>query len=63
MINFNKNSAWDLKPINISDVRSEINGLLINGEEIVDVLDYRFYEGEERLTLTYINKKDSYTLM
>ena len=35
MINFNKNSAWDLKPINISDVRSEINGLLINGEEIV----------------------------
>ena len=35
MINFNKNSAWDLKPINISDVRSEIDGLLINGEEIV----------------------------
>ena len=35
MINFNKNSAWDLKPINISDVRSETNGLLINGEEIV----------------------------
>lgn len=35
MINFNKNSAWDLKPINISDVRSEINGLLINDEEIV----------------------------
>lgn len=35
MINFNKNSAWDLKPINISDVRSEINGLLIKGEEIV----------------------------
>lgn len=35
MINFNKNSAFDLKPISISDVRSDVNGLLIEGEEIV----------------------------
>lgn len=35
MINFNKNSAWDLRPMNISDVRSEVDGLLVNGEHIV----------------------------
>lgn len=34
MINFNGNSAWDLKPIHISEVRGEILGLLIDGEEI-----------------------------
>lgn len=31
MINFNNNSAWDLKPINVSEVRDEVNGLLIEG--------------------------------
>ena len=34
-VNFNQNSAWNLKPINTSAVRDEVNGLLINGEEIV----------------------------
>lgn len=34
MINFNNNSAWDLKPINVSEVRDEVNGLLIEGEMI-----------------------------
>lgn len=29
----------------------------INGNEIVDVLDYRFYQGESKLTVTFINKK------
>ncbi len=29
----------------------------VNGNEIVDVLDYRFYESEEQLTLTYENKR------
>lgn len=29
----------------------------INGNDIVDVLDYRFYQNEERLTVTYQNKK------
>nr|DAE41346.1 MAG TPA: Bacterial PH domain protein [Caudoviricetes sp.] len=34
MINFNNNSAWDLKPINVSEVRDEVNGLLVEGEVI-----------------------------
>lgn len=38
-------------------IRAEDTLVSINENEIVDVLDYRFYEGEERLTLTYINKK------
>ena len=33
-INFNQNSAWNLKPIDVSAVRSDVTGLLINGEEI-----------------------------
>ena len=35
MINFNKNSVFNLKPINVNDVRDEVNGLLIHDEEIV----------------------------
>lgn len=35
MINFNQNSAWNLKPINPNEVREEVNGLLISGEEII----------------------------
>lgn len=34
-INFNSNSAFNLKPIDISSVRSEVTGLLIDGEEII----------------------------
>ena len=34
-INFNGNSAWNLAPINVSEVRDEVNGLLINGELIL----------------------------
>lgn len=34
-VNFNQNSAWNLKPISVDAVRDEVNGLLINGEEIV----------------------------
>lgn len=33
-INFNSNSAWNLKPISVDDVRNEVLGLLIKGEEI-----------------------------
>ena len=33
-INFNKESAWDLKPIAASEVREEVHGLLVDGEEI-----------------------------
>lgn len=34
-VNFNQNSAWNLKPISIDDVRNEVTGLLIDGEEII----------------------------
>ena len=34
-VNFNQNSGWNLKPISTDAVRDEVNGLLINGEEIV----------------------------
>ena len=34
-INFNKESIFNLKPINANAVRSELNGLLINGEAVV----------------------------
>ncbi len=34
-INFNSNSAWNLKPIQVDSIRREVNGLLIAGEEAV----------------------------
>ncbi len=33
-ISFNQNSAWNLKPISVDEVRDEVNGLLIGGEQI-----------------------------
>lgn len=33
-ISFNRESVWNLKPISVKDVRDEVNGLLIEGEEI-----------------------------
>lgn len=33
-VNFNQNSAWNLKPISVDSVRDEVNGLLINGEQV-----------------------------
>ena len=35
MINFNKNSVWNLKPIGLGDVRREVDGLLVPGEEML----------------------------
>jgi len=35
MINFNKNSVFNLHPINVSDVRQELHGLLVEGEVIL----------------------------
>ena len=32
-INFNSNSAWNLKTINVSELREEVSGLLVNGEQ------------------------------
>lgn len=33
-ISFNRESAWDLKPISVNEVREEVNGLLLEGESI-----------------------------
>ena len=35
MINFNNNSVWNLKPIDVSVVQDEVRGLLVDDEEIV----------------------------
>ena len=34
-INFNGSSVWNLKPINVSEIREEVKGLLIQSEEPV----------------------------
>jgi len=34
-VNFNQDSVWNLKPISVDSVKSEVNGLLIGGEEVV----------------------------
>ncbi|MCH5204247.1 MAG: PH domain-containing protein [Oscillospiraceae bacterium] len=34
-VNFNQESVWNLKPIGIDEVRSDVSGLLIGGEEII----------------------------
>ncbi|MBP5283282.1 MAG: PH domain-containing protein [Treponema sp.] len=36
MINFNEGSVFNLTPIDVSNVREEINSFLIEGEEILD---------------------------
>ncbi|MCR5386643.1 MAG: PH domain-containing protein [Treponema sp.] len=36
MINFNKDSIFNLKPIDVSQVRSEVGSFLIDGEEILE---------------------------
>ncbi len=38
-------------------IRENDTLVAINGNEIVDVLDYRFYQGESKLTVTFVNKK------
>ena len=35
MINFNKDSFWNLHPIDKESVREDVKGLLIEGEEIM----------------------------
>ena len=47
-----KGSAAYKKGIRENDIL-----VAINGNEIVDVLDYRFYQGESKLAVTFINKK------
>lgn len=35
MVNFNKDSVWNLNPIDASSVRSEVLGIFVDGEEIM----------------------------
>ena len=39
MISFNKNSTWNLTPIDPSRVRDQVNGLLVAGETIVSAFE------------------------
>ena len=32
MININKNTAWNLTPINLNSIHNEVAGLMVNGE-------------------------------
>ena len=34
-INFNKNSAFNLKPIDLKEIRDEVGGLLVQGEKSI----------------------------
>ena len=47
-INFNQNSSFNLKPISNDAVRGEVQGLLINGEEII----YAFQTVRDQLIFT-----------
>ena len=47
-INFNQNSVFNLKPINKDSVRSEVQGILINGEEV----QYAFQTIRDQLVFT-----------
>ena len=47
-INFNQNSVFNLKPINPGSVRGEVQGLLINGEEVL----YAFQTVRDQLVFT-----------
>ena len=47
-INFNEDSVFNLKPIETEDVRKEVQGLLINGEEIL----HAFHTVRDQLIFT-----------
>lgn len=47
-INFNQNSVFNLKPINKDSVKAEVQGLLINGEEVI----YAFQTIRDQLVFT-----------
>lgn len=70
MINFNQNSVWNLKPIDTGAVRSEVNGLLINGEEIMaafkTIRDQLIFTNERIISIDVqglTGKRKSYTSM
>ena len=47
-VNFNQSSCFNLKPIGIDAVRGEVQGLLINGEEVL----YAFQTIRDQLVFT-----------
>ena len=47
-VNFNTNSVFNLKPINADAVRSEVDGLLIAGEQI----EFAFQTVRDQLVFT-----------
>lgn len=47
-VNFNQNSVFNLKPINIDLVRGDVQGLLIDGEEVM----YAFQTVRDQLVFT-----------
>lgn len=47
-VNFNTNSVFNLKPINADAVRSEVDGLLITGEQI----EFAFQTVRDQLVFT-----------
>ena len=47
-INFNTNSVFNLKPINKDNVKNEVQGLLIGGEEVL----YAFQTVRDQLVFT-----------
>ena len=47
-VNFNSNSVFNLKPINVDSVRGEVDGLLIAGEQI----EFAFQTVRDQLVFT-----------
>ncbi len=47
-VNFNTNSVFNLKPIDVSAVRDEVNGLLIDGEQV----EFAFQTVRDQLLFT-----------
>ena len=47
-VNFNSNSVFNLKPINVEGVRKEVDGLLIGGEQI----EFAFQTVRDQLIFT-----------
>ena len=47
-VNFNTNSVFNLKPIDVLAVRDEVNGLLIDGEQV----EFAFQTVRDQLLFT-----------
>ena len=47
-VNFNSNSVFNLKPINVEEVRKEVDGLLIGGEQIEFLFQWMCRELREK---------------